>query len=248
MSTSVVVKESRSKRVIPKDDVATRNQPARFRRQFIQLIVREVLMRRFLVAIICIALTTVGALAQSEPTTQRQSGSTALLVDLKGLSDLGADNYRGGLGAMTFISDDLALRAGIGFSNKLEKKNNAADEETTTLALAITPGVRYNVYNNDNVALYTGGEVTFGLGEVKNEAGGAQTSKATATTIGGGVFAGAEWFPWKHVSLMLEYGLGYKGTTSKLTAGSGTETDGPESSDIMLGLTSANFTLAWYFN
>lgn len=205
-------------------------------------------MARFLVAIMCIALTTVGTFAQSEPSTQHQSGSTALLVDLKGLSDLGAGNYKGGLGAMTFISNDLALRAGIGFSNKLEKKNNTAKEETTTTAFTITPGVRYNVYDNDNVALYTGGEVTFGMGEVKNEAGGTQTSKATATTVGGGVFAGAEWFPWKHVSLMLEYGLGYTGTTSKLTAGSGPETDGPESTDIMLGLTSANFTLAWYFN
>lgn len=205
-------------------------------------------MIRFLVAIACIALTTLGALAQSDPTAQHISGSSALLFDLKGLSDLGADNYRGGLGAMTFISDNLALRAGIGFASKLEKKNNTAKEEITTTAFTITPGVRYNVYDNSNVALYTGGEITFGVGEVKNEAGGTQTSKATATTIGGGLFAGAEWYPWKHVSLMLEYGLGYKGTTSKLTAGSATETDGPESTDIMLGLTTANFTLAWYFN
>ena len=205
-------------------------------------------MRHFLLAITCIAIATADLQAQSEPTAQRRSGASAMLFDLKGLSDIGADNYRGGLGAMTFLSEDLELRAGVGFTSGIEKKNNTANEEITTTAFTITPGVRYNVYNNDNVALYTGGEVTFGMGEIKNEAGDVQTSKATATTIGGGVFAGAEWFPWRNISLMLEYGLGYTGTTSKLTAGSGPETDGPETSEISLGLTSANFTLAWYFN
>jgi opacity protein-like surface antigen len=204
-------------------------------------------MKQFLLVIMSITIT-VAAYAQSEPTVRCKSEAMALLFDLKGLSDIGANNYRGGLGAMAFISDHLALRAGIGFANNIEKKNNAAQEETTSLAVSITPGLRYNVYNSSNVALYTGGEFTFGMGEVKNEAGGSQTSKAQATTIGGGLFAGAEWFPWQNVSLMLEYGVGYTGTTSKLTVGTGSEIDGPESSDISLGLTSANFTLAWYFN
>ena len=205
-------------------------------------------MKRILLVIMCITITAASVYAQSEPTTRNKSESLALLFDLKGLSDLGASNYRGGLGAMAFIADDLALRTGLGFSNTIEKKNNTAQEETTTLGFTITPGLRYNVYNNNNVALYTGGEFTFGLAEVKNEAGGTQTSKAQATTVGGGLFAGAEWFPWRNVSLMLEYGVGYTGTTSKLTVGTGSEVDGPESSDISLGLTSANFTLAWYFN
>jgi hypothetical protein len=205
-------------------------------------------MKRFLVAVALIALTTLCSYAQSEPTSQHQSGSSALLFDLKGLSDIGAENYRGGLGAMTFISNNLALRAGIGFSNAVETKNNSAQEETTAMSFTITPGVRYNVYDNDNIALYAGGEVLFGLGEIKNDAAGSQISKVSATTFGGGVFTGAEWFPWRHVSLMLEYGIGYKASTSKITNAAGTETDGPETSDISLGLTSANFTLAWYFN
>jgi opacity protein-like surface antigen len=205
-------------------------------------------MKRFLAACMLAGVTSLSVYSQSEPTVQSASGASALLFDLKGLSDLGASNYRGGLGAMTFVSDNLAVRAGIGFSNSVETKNNTAQEETTTMALTITPGLRYNVYNNSNVALYAGGEVLFGIGELKNEAAGTQTSKVASTTIGGGAFAGAEWFPWRNVSLMLEYGIGYQGATSKLTNAAGTETDGPETADISLGLSSANFTLAWYFN
>lgn len=205
-------------------------------------------MKHFLAACLLAMLALQSGYAQSEPTVLSTSGASALLFDLKGLSDLGASNYRGGLGAMTFVSNNLAVRAGIGFSNNVDKKNNTAQEETTTMALTIAPGVRYNVYNNSNVALYAGGEVLFGLGEIKNEAAGAQTSKVASTTVGGGAFAGAEWFPWRNVSLMLEYGFGYQGTTSKLTNAAGAETDGPESTDMSLGLSSANFTLAWYFN
>lgn len=205
-------------------------------------------MKRFLAACMLAALTSMSAYAQSEPTVLSTSGASALLFDLKGLSDLGASNYRGGIGAMTFVSNNLAVRAGVGFTNNVETKNNTAQEETTTMGFTITPGVRYNVYNNSNVALYAGGEVLFGLGEIKNEAAGAQTSKVTSTTVGGGAFAGAEWFPWRNVSLMLEYGFAYQGTTSKLTNAAGTEADGPESTDLSLGLSSANFTLAWYFN
>lgn len=206
-------------------------------------------MKRILAALLFLASTSLAVMAQSsEPTVQYQSGATALLFDLKGLSDLGASNYRGGLGAMTFVSNNLAVRAGVGFSNSIETKNNASDEEITTMSFTIAPGLRYNVYNNANVALYAGGEVLFGLGEVKNEAAGAQVGKVATTTVGGGAFAGAEWFPWRNVSLMLEYGIGYKGTTSKITGPTGTEVDGPETTDLTLGLSSANFTLAWYFN
>lgn len=206
-------------------------------------------MKHVLTALVLLAITSLGTSAQgSEPAVQHQSGATALLFDLKGLSDLGASNYRGGLGAMTFVSNNVAVRAGVGVSNSVEKKNNASDEEITTMGFTIAPGVRYNVYNNANVAFYAGGEVLFGLGEVKNEAGGSQVGKVATTTIGGGAFAGAEWFPWRNVSLMLEYGFGYQGTTSKITGATGVEVDGPEQTDLTLGLSSANFTLAWYFN
>lgn len=205
-------------------------------------------MKRILAACMFAALTSMSAYAQSEPTVLSASGASALLFDLKGLSDLGASSYRGGLGAMTFLSNNVAVRAGIGFSNNVEKKNNTAQEEITTMSVSIAPGLRYNVYNTSNVALYAGAEVLFGLAELKNEAGGSQVSKVASTTIGGGAFAGAEWFPWRNISLMLEYGFAYKGSTSKITNAAGSESDGPETTDISLGLSSANFTLAWYFN
>lgn len=205
-------------------------------------------MKRFILSVTTLALLFSAAYAQTEPTVQNRSGASALLFDLKGLSTLGADNYKGGAGAMTYIADNVAVRAGVGFGIDDEKKNNAAQEETTTTALRIVPGIRYNVYNKDNVALYVGGELTIGMATQKNDANGTQVSKIAASTFGGGLFSGAEWFPWKNISLMLEYGFGYTMTTSKITSASGVESDGPELSSAKLGLNSANFTLGWYFN
>lgn len=205
-------------------------------------------MKRLILSVTIAALCVSAAHAQTEPTVQNRSGASALLFDLKGLSTLGADNYKGGVGAMTYISDNVAVRAGVGFGIIDDKKNNTAKEETTTTTLSIAPGIRYNVYNNDNVALYVGGELVLGMATQKNDANGSQVSKVSATTFGGGLFSGAEWFPWKNISLMLEYGLGYTATSSKLTNAAGVESDGPETSSAKLGVTSANFTLGWYFN
>lgn len=205
-------------------------------------------MNRMILSLTAMLLCISTAYAQTEPTVQHNSGASALLFDLKGLSTIGADNYKGGFGAMTYISDNVAVRAGVGFGIDDEKKNNTAKDETTTTTLSISPGIRYNVFNKDNVALYVGGEIVLGMASQTNDANGSQISKVSATTFGGGLFSGAEWFPWKNISLMLEYGLGYTATTSKLTNAAGVESDGPETTSAKLGITSANFTLGWYFN
>jgi hypothetical protein len=189
-----------------------------------------------------------GMRAQDDYTIRNKQGASALLFTLNGLSDLGAGNYMGGAGVSTFMSDDLALRLGLGFGSNTLTKNNPADEETTATSFSLSPGARYNLFNNTNVALYAGGQAMIGIGQVKNTAAGADVSTVSTTTLGAGLFAGAEWFAWKNLSLSLEYGLGFRHTADKLKNAAGVESDGPTSVDVTMGISTVNFTLGFYFN
>lgn len=207
------------------------------------------MMKHFFASLLLGAvLLTTAAKAQDETMIRNKQGASALLFTLKGLSDLSADNYMGGAGISTFMSDNLALRVGLGFGSNTLTKNNTADEETTTTTFSIAPGARYNLFNNNNVALYAGGQAMIAIGQVKNTAAGADVNTVSTTTLGAGLFAGAEWFAWKNLSLSVEYGLGFTHTADKLKNASGVETDGPTSVDVTMGISNVNFTLGFYFN
>jgi len=104
-------------------------------------------MKRILLVIMSITITATTVYAQSEPTTRNKSESLALLFDLKGLSDLGASNYHGGLGAIAFIADNLALRIGLGFANTVEKTRTSSDIAITVTGVVSGDAVSLGVPN-----------------------------------------------------------------------------------------------------
>ncbi len=201
----------------------------------------------FTVGMMLFAFTS-ASYAQDESTIRNKQGASALLFTLSGLSDLQAGNYMGGVGAATFVADNVAIRCGLGFGSNTLTKNNAAEEETTTTTFNIAPGARYNLFNNTNVAPFAGGQGMFGLQQTKNLAGGADVGSVTTTTLGASLFAGAEWFAWRNVSLSVEYGLGFIHSSDRLKDASGTERDGPATTDVTMGISNINFTLGLYFN
>lgn len=205
-------------------------------------------MKKFFATILLAATTCAAVYAQEEAMIRNKQGASALLVTLKGLSDLSASNYMGGAGVQTFMSDNLALRVGLGFGTNTLTKNNTADEEVTSTSFNIAPGARYNLFNNTNVALFAGGQAMIGLKQTKNTAAGADVNTVSTTTLGAGLFAGAEWFAWRNLSLSVEYGLGFTHSADKLKNASGVESDGPTAIDVTMGISTVNFTLGFYFN
>ena len=201
----------------------------------------------FTVGMMLLAIAS-GVHAQDESTIRNKQGASALLFTLSGLSNLQAGNYMGGVGASTFMSDNIAIRCGLGFGSNTLTKNNTAEEETTTTAFNGAPGARYNLFNNTNVALYAGGQAMFGLKQIKNTAGGSDVGSVTTTTLGAGLFAGAEWFAWRNVSLSVEYGLGFVHSSDRTKDAAGVERDGPATTDFTMGISNVNFTLGFFFN
>ncbi|MFM8771631.1 MAG: hypothetical protein ACKOE4_06385 [Candidatus Kapaibacterium sp.] len=128
------------------------------------------MMKHFFASLLLGAALLTTAKAQDETMIRNRQGASALLFTLNGLSDLSAGNYLGGAGISTFVSDNLALRLGLGFGSKTLTKNNTADEERPTTRFSIAPGARYNLFNNSNVALHAGGQAMIGIGQIKNTA------------------------------------------------------------------------------
>jgi len=187
--------------------------------------------------------------AQGESTVRRTAGSNALLFTLNGLADLGGGNFMGGLGFNHFLSNDVALRAGVGFGmGSITSGAGATEDKASTTEIKVAPGIRFNLANNSNVAMYVGGQVMFGMSSTSNTLAGADDGSESSTAIGVGAFAGAEWFPWNNVSLGLEYGLGFQTASGSEKDATGVETVGPTITSIDLGITNVQFTLALYFN
>ncbi len=190
--------------------------------------------------------------AQGESTVRRTAGSTALLFTLTGLGEIGASDFMGGVGFNHFLGDDVALRAGIGFSNSSETTkptSESTESVESSTSFAIAPGIRFNLARNNNIAMYVGGQVAFGMTSGATKVAGEETESNSSTMLGVGAFAGAEWFPWNNVSLGLEYGLGFSTESGKSKQGTnGTEVDSPSTTTINLGLSTIQFVLGFYFN
>lgn len=197
-------------------------------------------------------------LQAQDASSKRSAGDKALLFSLSGLGNLGAGNYMGGVGFKYYFSNNLALRAGLGFANSSETKkaptSAGADEKTTDMAFSIAPGIVYELARTGAVVGYVGGQIMYTMSsntvENPNHVKDTKT-EVTGSTFGAGVFMGAEWYPWNNVSLSAEYLLGFSSTTgkNKTTIGSTTtETDAPSSTVIGLGsANSASFTLSFYW-
>lgn len=214
-------------------------------------------MKRLIVVVL--ALVCAGSMMYAQD-VRRSKNDLGMLFTLNGLGNLSGGAYNGGVGAQWYVADDMALRLGLGFASmKNEDKSGAVTRTETNTLVSVNPGFRLNLAHNSNVVGYAGVQAMIGMSSGKVEAGG--TTELTGTTVGGGIFLGAEWFPWKNVSLGLEYGLGFMSSSSKTKIGSN-ETDGPTVTTIYLGApVSANtgngggivtnpisFNLSLYFN
>jgi len=217
-------------------------------------------------ASLVLAFVAATAIAGAQDVRKSQ-GDVAFLFAYNGLGSSTVGAYNGGVGGQFYLADDMALRVGLGFGTT--STESGADGSKTTIsgtAISISPGVRMNIASNSNVVGYVGGQVMFGMNSVGSEREGSNASTTnSASSLGVGLFFGAEWFPTKNISLGMEYGLGFmsgsSSTTIKDNAGAETKSDGPSTSGIYLGtpaslvgtnnaiaIGSVAITAAFYFN
>jgi opacity protein-like surface antigen len=208
-------------------------------------------MKRVAVALLIAAVAGTSAWAQ-----KTKAGDKAWLFTLSGLSNLGVGGYNGGLGLLYYLSDDLGLTVGLGFSTSSTTTKAPAgggeDETKSSLELTLSPGVRFNIASSGPVVGYAGvgvlvgisSETTKNLRHIKDD-----KEEKSSTSIGAGVTVGAEWFAWSNVSLGASYSLAFttsSGKTKTTSGGTTTEQDAPSTTTIATTPSGA-FTLSIYW-
>jgi hypothetical protein len=228
-------------------------------------------MKRIIVALLVVAVAGSFAFAGDNAKPITKAGNAALLFDLGGLANLSAGNYEGGFGAKYYLSNDLALRLGLGFTSSSQTTKNPttgtlpptilSESKLTSMSFSVAPGVQFNIAKTNAVVAYVGGLVSFTTSSTKREGNsvGFNTGftsgaeyKESNSIFGVAAFVGAEWFAWDNISFSAEYRFGFSSTTGKVEStvpapGVSTSTDSPSTTSF--GISSgnaANLTLAIY--
>ncbi len=147
-----------------------------------------------------------------------------------------------GVGGTMFVSDNMAVRFGIGFntsttSTKRSQTSDTSDTETRS-SFAIAPAFLYHFATAGPVTVYTGAEIQFGTASTTSGFTNATDSMITGksqTGFGAGVIIGAQFFPWSNISLGAESQFG-------VTLASQSEDTGPTTNDLP-STTTIGFTL-----
>jgi outer membrane protein W len=214
-------------------------------------------MRKYLTPFLFVFMIYNLVSAKDESGYNAKTGDQALLFNLKGLSDLKADNFKGGLGYQYYFMNHAAFRLGVGVSyenQSLDKTAGAAkDYKLDDLTLTFTPGIRYNFASSSNVLAYMGAEAIVAISDKTEEGVDFKDIKKTSKSAeyGLGLFIGAEWFAFKNVSLSAEYslqGLYSNGSTELTNSTSSVKSDTPDKFKVGLGASPINFTISFYFN
>jgi len=166
-------------------------------------------MKKAILVVMALLLVVGLAFAQdTQPKTK--AGNFGWLFTLGGLSNLGAGNYMGGVGAKYYLQDDLALRGGISFGTTSVPN---ADQNPSSYGLNV--GIVYNWAQAGAVVGYVGAQGQY-LSSKPYMAQGEGTTDAN-TTFGLGAVSGFEWFPYNQISFAGEYQLMF--TSTKVGSG-----------------------------
>lgn len=201
---------------------------------------------KFILSLIIVAGITSTSFAQDDaniPHPNTKAGSAAWLFTLNGLGNFGLGGFTLGTtsnpvvaaGWKWYFSDDLALRALLGFStNSSGDDSKSGGSKTTSTGYGIGVGVEMHTHAVYSTSPYFGAQLTFAGGGTTTSAnvgGTTSESKSSGTTLGLGVLAGFDWYFTRGLAIGGEYMLGFN-TTSSSTTSAGTTTDNPSSTMI----------------
>ncbi|HOT97278.1 MAG TPA: outer membrane beta-barrel protein [bacterium] len=205
-------------------------------------------------------LSPVAGADKLQPKTQ--AGDKALLFTINGLGDFGVggapagmlvwDSEDGvemthyqGLGFKTFLSDGIALRVGLCYASQgLTTETDDGDQERNSSVLSIQPAIEYHLYQAEAVSIYTGGGLYFAKSTMTHKAPDTEDQTYSMSSLGFAGLIGAEFYPWKSVSLAAEYQIGYASGSSTYDDGTD-KVDGPKAH--MMGINTLGVTLGIHF-
>jgi hypothetical protein len=142
-----------------------------------------------------------------------------------------------------FISDQLAIGAGVGITSTKTKFDNS-DSETSSTGVIFSPYARYHIPVSENFYFYGEGSVGITAGNTKNTFAGNET-KGSFTNFNIGINPGILYFVGEKVGLEASVGFfGYSTSSSKPEDGD--RVNQSRSFSISLNPNSLNFGIRYY--
>ena len=152
-----------------------------------------------------------------------------------------------GAGGKYYLSDGLALRILLGFSNSSDGDPDpvkSTSGKTSSTKYGIAAGIEMHTHDVYSISPYFGAQISFaglsGTNTVTPSGGTSTETKASGTALGIGVLAGFDWYFTNALAVGGEYTLGFS-TGSGSTTLAGKTTDVPSSTSFGIG--SANVHL-----
>ena len=217
-------------------------------------------MKRLLL-VAMVLLLAVGMMNAGERMTK--AGTWALNFTMNGFGDFGVGGFPAssitdangdvltlyGFGGSYFLSDDMALRAGVAFNNtNFNTKTTGGETDETFMGYGVSPALLWYFGGEGPVAAYWGPQVMFGSFSNETEftptSGTGTSTKQTATQFGVGLVMGAQWWAWDQIAFNAEYVLGYNSATSDVES-AGTTTDGPTITSFGINQWSLGLGIFW---
>jgi hypothetical protein len=219
------------------------------------------LLKTVFVVLVIAAFTNVSR-AQDEniirPSTKQ--GSAAWMFAFGGLSTMGlgavpvatvtAADVSGtgfssapvlGAGFKTYLADDLALRAILGFSTT-SSGDEAKGGSNSLMAFGIAAGIEMHTHDVYSTSPYFGAQIAFASSSETNKStpSGGTTTESTGkgSTFGIGVFAGFDWYFTRGIAIGGEYGLMFSSMSSSFERTGVTAADIPGTTMIAIGAAS----------
>jgi hypothetical protein len=181
---------------------------------------------RYFIPFILILVFLVSATSAQKSQGYFQEGSKALLFEFRGLADLGAGSFNGGIGGKYFIDHKLAIRGSLQFMDLSESipfdGDGGVDGKRKANRFGISGAVEFH-FDTSRVNPYFGGGIGFAVTSTEyKSAAGDISDQITIKNDESGEFGyyggteftifgllGVEVFIIKNLSLAAEYRLGY---------------------------------------
>jgi len=195
------------------------------------------------VALLVVLLTATAAFAAEDgagPAQDVHRGDLAVMFDMGGVFSATPSAFEGiGIGGVYALQELLHLRAAVGIDNSSTKVDlgSGSSSEDKASTYAIEAGVNYLLMRNENLILYTGGILQYGMGSSEPEGENNDTDTSMLTIAG---LLGVTWFFTDNVSLGAEYRLGFQTASSEPEAGG-------EATTTRIGTGSAAFLMGFWF-
>lgn len=225
-------------------------------------------MKPLLLACIVLLFMCGSTAVAQNVTPKDKSGDKALVFSINGFGNFGVggvpvgtttvigfgtqfDASLPGAGIKYYMSDRVAIRAGVGLRTASTSSDDTTGADTSVTSFGIGPGIEFHLVNAGPVSGYVGAALGFSSNSVKVEGrapGSPFESTLSSSSFGIMALLGAEFFPWSNISLGAEFTAGFSSDSrsSKTTIGTvSSETDLPGLTSIGIG--SAAVFLGIYF-